>query len=146
MSRFFLFTHLVLQQLFKNTTVDFFLICTFVIYSVVWEHSGADSRFKAGSVFREIWSNSPYFTTDLPDRLCCLRSTCTVWRKGDELFFWLRPPTQSMTISSLRERKQKECSRDCYKPYPYFWTRKLAVLFVASWLRRQKFFSFLVCK
>lgn len=35
----------------------YFLVFIFPIYSMVWQHSGADFRFKAGSIFRELWSN-----------------------------------------------------------------------------------------
>lgn len=45
-----------LLTLFYNNYDYLFLIFIFVIYSRVQQHSTADSRFKAGSVFREFWS------------------------------------------------------------------------------------------
>lgn len=90
---------------------------------MVQQHSGADSRFKVGSILRQLWNNSlPVLISQLIYQMdYAVLGVLVLSEEGrQELLFLLRPSTQLMGISSLRGSKQEESSRKCYKSYLYF--------------------------
>lgn len=105
---------------------------------MVQQHSGADSRFKVGSILRQLWNNSlPVLISQLIYQMdYAVLGVLVLSEEGrQELLFLLRPSTQLMGISSLRGSKQKAAesatSHICISEQENW-----CVLFVISCLRR----------